>query len=120
MVLGQARITDEGVTQLKTRIGSYFKGEYIFAYNKTMTKGGIAHWGDGIGDYNNKLYRDEEYAKKTKYGCIIAPPFQSSRCLGQARACQHCACFRTPAHAILNVSPLATSPSARLPGEIYM
>ena len=66
MVLGQARITDDGVAQLKTRIGSYFKGEYIFAHNNIMTKGGIAHWCDGIGDYNNKLYRDEEYAKKTQ------------------------------------------------------
>jgi acyl dehydratase len=74
MVLGQARITDEGVAQLKTRVGSYFKGEYIFAYSKTMTKGGIAHWCDGIGDFNNPLYRDETYAKKTKYGCIMAPP----------------------------------------------
>ncbi len=74
MVLGTARITDEGVAQLKTRIGSYFKGEYIFAYSKTMTKGGIAHWCDGIGDYNNPLFRDEAYAKKTKYGGIIAPP----------------------------------------------
>ena len=74
MVLGQARITDEGIAQLKTRIGSYFKGEYIFALNHVLTKGSITHWCDGIGDYNNKLYRDEEYAKKTKYGCIIAPP----------------------------------------------
>ena len=37
MVLGQARITDEGVAQLKTRIGSYFKGEYIFALNHVLT-----------------------------------------------------------------------------------
>ena len=66
MVLGQARITDEGVAQLKTRVGSYFKGEYIFAHNHMMTKGGIAHWCDGIGDFKNKLYRDEEYAAKTQ------------------------------------------------------
>ena len=74
MVLGQARITDEGIAQLKTRVGSYFKGEYIFAHNHMMTKGGIAHWCDGIGDFKNSLYRDEEYAAKTKYGSIIAPP----------------------------------------------
>ena len=74
MVLGQARITDEGVAQLKTRIGSYYKGEYIFTPNHMMTKDGIAHWCDGIGDYRNKLYRDPGYAAKTKYGTIIAPP----------------------------------------------
>ena len=74
MVLGQARITDEGVANLKTRVGSYFKGEYIFAHNHMMTKDGIAHWCDGIGDYRNPLYRDPNYAAKTKYGTIIAPP----------------------------------------------
>jgi len=31
-----------------------------------MTKQAIAHWCDGMGDYNNKLYRDEEYAKKNQ------------------------------------------------------
>ena len=74
MVLGQARITDEGIAQLKTRVGSYFKGEYIFAHNHMMTKDGIAHWCDGIGDYRNPLYRDPSYAAKTKYGTIVAPP----------------------------------------------
>jgi acyl dehydratase len=74
MVLGQARITDEGVANLKTRVGSYFKGEYIFAHNHMMTKDGIAHWCDGIGDYRNPLYRDPSYAAKTKYGTIVAPP----------------------------------------------
>ena len=74
MVLGQARITDEGVAQLKSRIGSYFKGEYVWTPNYVMTKQAIAHWCDGMGDYNNKLYRYEEYAKKTKYGSILAPP----------------------------------------------
>jgi acyl dehydratase len=39
-----------------------------------MTKDGIAHWCDGIGDYRNKLYRDPQYAAKTKYGTIVAPP----------------------------------------------
>jgi acyl dehydratase len=74
MVLGQGRITDEGVAQLKSRIGSYFKGEYVWTPNYVMTKQAIAHWCDGMGDFNNKLYRDEEYAKKTRYGSIIAPP----------------------------------------------
>ena len=74
MVLGQARIIDEGVAQLKSRIGSYFKGEYVWTPNYVMTKQAIAHWCDGMGDFNNKLYRDEEYARKTRYGSIIAPP----------------------------------------------
>jgi len=39
-----------------------------------MTKEAISNWCDGIGDFNNKLYRDVDYAAKTKYGSIIAPP----------------------------------------------
>ena len=82
MVLGQARITDEGITQLKSRIGSYFKGEYLGAHNHKMTKGVITHWCDGIGDFHNPLYRDANYAAKTKYGTIIAPPCSLNTILG--------------------------------------
>ena len=79
MVLGQARITDEGVAQLKSRLGSYFKGEYVWTPNYMMTKQAIAHWCDGVGDYNNKIYRDEEYAKKTKYGSIIIHSLETGK-----------------------------------------
>ena len=33
----------------------------------------IRHWALGIGD-DNPLWLDPEYARKTRYGCIIAPP----------------------------------------------
>ncbi len=33
----------------------------------------IRRWAEAIGN-SNPLYRDEEYAKETKYGGIIAPP----------------------------------------------
>lgn len=42
-------------------------------FNKSVTRDGIKHFVDGIGDLN-PLYRDREYAKKTKYECLIAPP----------------------------------------------
>ena len=74
MVLEQGRMTDEGIAELRTRIGSRFSGDYLFTHNKVMTRQAIAHWSDGIGDYNNRLYRDEEYARKTRFGSIIAPP----------------------------------------------
>ncbi len=41
-------------------------------FNRQASKDGIRHFVDGIGD-TNPLFRDEEYAKKTKYGSIIAP-----------------------------------------------
>lgn len=42
-------------------------------FNRQATIDTITHFVDGIGDLN-PIYRDEEYAKKTKYGCLIAPP----------------------------------------------
>ena len=41
-------------------------------FNKQASKDGIKHFVDGMGD-TNPLFRDEEYAKKTRYGRIIAP-----------------------------------------------
>ncbi|MGA8941841.1 MAG: MaoC family dehydratase N-terminal domain-containing protein [Thermoactinomyces sp.] len=38
-----------------------------------VEKGAIRKFADAIGD-PNPLYRDEEYAKNTRYGKIIAPP----------------------------------------------
>ena len=38
-----------------------------------MTRDGIKHFVDGIGDIN-PLYRDMNYARGSKYGCLIAPP----------------------------------------------
>ncbi len=41
-------------------------------FNKQASKDGIMHFVDGMGD-TNPLFRDEEYAKKTRYDRIIAP-----------------------------------------------
>ena len=38
-----------------------------------VEKGAIRKFAEAIGD-NNPLYHDEEYAKTTRYGRIIAPP----------------------------------------------
>ncbi len=42
-------------------------------FNTQATKDGIRHFVNGVGD-TNPLFRDEGYAKKTKYKSIIAPP----------------------------------------------
>lgn len=42
-------------------------------FNRGANPDTIMHFVDGIGDLN-PLYRDENYAKKSKYGCLIAPP----------------------------------------------
>ena len=38
-----------------------------------VEKGAIKRYADAVGDYN-PLYWDEEYAKNSRYGSIIAPP----------------------------------------------
>jgi len=40
---------------------------------REVEKGAIRRYADAVGD-DNPLYYDEEYAKKSRYGCIIAPP----------------------------------------------
>ena len=70
MVLGTARITEEGINELRHRIGSYFAVVYG---NREVTKDAIRHFAEGIGD-PNPLWVDEEYAKKTRWGGIITPP----------------------------------------------
>ena len=41
--------------------------------NRDVTQDGIRIFVDGEGDMN-PLFRDPEYANKTKYKCLIAPP----------------------------------------------
>ncbi len=47
-----------------------YRQEY---FNTQVTRDGIKHFVDGIGDIN-PLYRDLKYASKTKYRSLIAPP----------------------------------------------
>ena len=40
---------------------------------REVEKGAIRRYADAVGD-DNPLYYDEEYARKSRYSCIIAPP----------------------------------------------
>lgn len=53
----------------RSHIPFFPRGVY---FNTQASKDAIRHFADGIGD-TNPLFRDEEYAKKTKYSSIIAP-----------------------------------------------
>jgi acyl dehydratase len=64
-------ITDEAVEDLKKLIGVPLRCDP--PWNTVATRDNIRHWAWGIGD-DNPLWLDEEYAKKTRWGCIIAPP----------------------------------------------
>ena len=66
----QGILTDEMIEEHRKRIGrkrtSIGRGEYA-------TQDSIKQFVNAIGDLN-PLYRDEEYAKKTRYGKLVAPP----------------------------------------------
>jgi len=64
-------ISDEILRKWTERLGVKLRIRNIF--NTEATKDAIRHFVDGIGD-TNPLWRDEEYAKKTRYGKIVAPP----------------------------------------------
>lgn len=66
----QGAITDEALARERDRMGNIF---HPHQYNTEATRDTIRHFVDGIGD-DNPLWRDETYARKTRYGRIIAPP----------------------------------------------
>jgi len=68
--LSEGKITEEGLEQLRSRVGKKLR---IVPFNTLASADAIRHFVDGVGDVN-PLFRDEEYAKKTRYGKLIAPP----------------------------------------------
>ncbi|MBI2910337.1 MAG: MaoC family dehydratase N-terminal domain-containing protein [Chloroflexi bacterium] len=72
MAQKHAVMTQDMLAELRARLGIEFKPERPF-FNTQATRDNIRKYSDGIGDVN-PLYRDEEYGRKTKYGCMIAPP----------------------------------------------
>lgn len=65
-------ITDEMIAELRKRIGVVWKPRKPY-FNTAATRDAIRHFCEGIGDFN-PLFTDPEYAKKTSYGYVIAPP----------------------------------------------
>ncbi|TAK36481.1 MAG: acyl dehydratase [Chloroflexota bacterium] len=71
VALETAAITEKGLNDLRSRIGVEL-GESK-AFIEELSKDVIRHFADGIGD-NNPLWRNEEYAARTQYGTLLAPP----------------------------------------------
>src|SRR5207253_734400 len=65
------KITDEGIAQLRTRIGKGFPGRR--PWRTEATRDAIYHLALAIGDLS-PLYLDEDYARRTRWGTLIAPP----------------------------------------------
>ena len=64
------RITDEGVENLGARLGSYYKGGPTLV---EITEDAIYNYAVDNGD-ENPLYIDPDYAARSRFGGIIAPP----------------------------------------------
>jgi len=65
------RITDEGIAKLRARIGQGFPGRR--PWRTEVTRDAIYHLALAIGDLS-PLYLDEDYARKTRWGTLLAPP----------------------------------------------
>ena len=70
-VLAEGEITNPILQDWEDRIGMDLRVSNIF--NQYASQESIRNYANGVGD-NNPLYRDPEYAKKTRYGKLVAPP----------------------------------------------
>lgn len=69
--LAEATLSDVWVTEWEDRIGLDLRVGNIF--NQHASYEAIRNFSNGIGD-SNPLYREEPYAKRTRYGALIASP----------------------------------------------
>lgn len=70
MVLGEARITEEGLSDLRSRLGKIYD---VTPNREAVTLDAIRRFADGIGD-RNPLWTDPSYAAETRFKTNIAPP----------------------------------------------
>ena len=65
-------ITDRGLNELRKLIGVPIE-DSLEPWCYEATRDNIRHWAHGIGD-DNPLWCDPDYAAKTEYGRLVAPP----------------------------------------------
>ena len=70
-VLPEGRITPEALDVYRSRIGKELRISWQF--NELACREAIRNFAQGIGD-DNPLWLDREYAAKTRYGGLVAPP----------------------------------------------
>lgn len=64
-------ITDDALETFRSRVGANLRIKNVF--NELASRDAIRKFADGIGD-PNPLWRDDEYAKRTRYQSLVAPP----------------------------------------------
>ena len=66
------KITEQGLEDLRRRIGEPIRGS-LEPWCHEATRDNIRHYAHGIGD-DNPLWCDPDYAARSRYGTIVAPP----------------------------------------------
>ena len=73
----RGQLTEESVNLMRERIGypnpTVRSGILTDPWNKACTDDAVRRWALSFGD-DNPLYVDPDYAAKTRWGCVIAPP----------------------------------------------
>ncbi len=70
--MAEGTFTQELIEEMRSKIGLKLRTEDAI-FNEEVTRVAIRKFVDGIGD-SNPLWRNEDYARKTRYGKIVAPP----------------------------------------------
>ncbi len=71
--LVEGLITEEGLKQLRGLDGTKLRINPMYLNNDLASKKAIRAFANGLGDIN-PLWRDEDYARNSRYGTIVAPP----------------------------------------------
>lgn len=69
----EGRITEEGLKELRDLDGVKLRISKMRIGNELVCKETIRRFVDGVGD-TNPLWQDEDYARETSYGTLVAPP----------------------------------------------
>lgn len=70
--MAEGILNDEMIENMRQKIGLKMRLENI-VNNELVTKAAIRRFVNGVGDIN-PLWQEEEYARKSRYGSIVAPP----------------------------------------------
>lgn len=65
-------VTDEAIAKMRAKLGIAFNMPRV-PHNREVTWDGARHFAQGYGD-DNPLFNDPDYAQKTRWGALIAPP----------------------------------------------
>jgi acyl dehydratase len=81
--LATGKFTDEILAEMRNLIGTELRTEAC-VNNEYATRMAILRFAEGIGD-DNALWTDADYAAKTRFGGLIAPPSFVFACLGSVQ-----------------------------------